>query len=366
MSEDKQTFSPDFDKSAPAYLWWNGKRVPWESATVHLTSTFWTGVTAIFEGIMSYWNDDHEELYIWQLDAHLQRLMRSQKLMRQASPYSVAELTAAITDLVRALEVRGDTYIFPYCYPKGGGNFESSTTLEPQPVDIAITARPNPSHLGKGWLRSACVSSYTRISDNVMPPRVKNIANYRNSNLAMAEAHIDGYDTALILNTDGKVAEGPGSCVMLMRDGVLVTPSSTDSILESITRSSVIELAKRELGLTVVERSVDRTELYVADEIFMVGTAAEILAVGSVDKYVVGNGKIGPVTQQLDAIFHDVVRGKRPAYSHWMTPAGMRETVRAFITRRATVALCGSHCAQDDGADVVRASSQLARQPHHP
>lgn len=328
--DDKhQTFSPEFEKSTPAYLWWNGERVPWERATVHLSSTFWSGVTAIFEGIMSYWNEDEGELYVWQLDAHLRRLLRSQKLMRQASPYTVAELTEGVLDLLRALKVNGDTYIFPYCYPKGGGNFESSTRAEPQPVDISITARPNPSHLGKGWVRSACVSSYTRISDNVMPPRVKNIANYRNSNLAMAEAHIDGYDTALILNTVGKVAEGPGSCLMLLRDGVLVTPSSTDSILESISRWSVIELARRELGLEVVERPVDRTELYVADEIFMVGTAAEILTIGSVDRYTIGDGGMGPVTAKLEQIFHDVVRGKNPRYAEWRTPVGLREAAHA-------------------------------------
>lgn len=324
-TEQKQSFAPDFDRSLPEYLWWNGKIVPWGSATVHLTSMFWSGVTAIFEGIMSYWNEDDGELYIWQLDAHLRRLLRSQKLMRQESPYSVAELTEAVCELVRALKVSGDTYIFPYCYPKGGGNFESGTGPGLQPIETAITARPNPSHLGKGWLRSACVASYTRISDNVMPPRVKNIANYRNSNLVMAEAKINGYDTSLILNPQGKVAEGPGSCVMLVRDGVLVTPSTTDSILESITRYAVLELARRELGLEVVERSVDRTELYVADEIFMVGTAAEILAIGSVDRYTIGEGTVGPITAKLDAIFHDVVRGKRPEYHHWMTPAGLRE-----------------------------------------
>jgi branched-chain amino acid aminotransferase len=320
---EHRTFAPEFERTTPAYLWWNGRRVAWESATVHLASTFWSGVTAIFEGIMSYWNEKQGELYIWQLDAHLRRLLRSQKLMRQESPYSVAELTDAVTELARSLNVSGDTYIFPISYPRGGGNFESSTSATPEPVDMAITARPNPSHLGKGWVRSACVSSYTRISDNVMPPRVKNIANYRNSNLVMAEAKINGYDTALILNTAGKVAEGPGSCVMLVRDGVLVTPSSTDSILESISRWSVIELARRELGLTVVERPVDRTELYVADEVFMVGTAAEILTIGSVDRYTIGDGNMGPITTRLEQLFHDVVRGKNPAYAHWMTPAGL-------------------------------------------
>ena len=327
-NDKHQSFAPDFDKSLPEYLWRNGRCVPWASATVHLTSTFWSGVTAIFEGIMSYWNEEEGELYIWQLEAHLQRLLRSQKLMRQASPYTVEQLKAAVIELVQLLKVSGDTYIFPYCYPQGGGNFESSTGPEPQLVEIAITARPNASHLGKGWVRTACVSSYTRISDNVMPPRVKNIANYRNSNLAMAEAKIDGYDTALILNTVGKVAEGPGSCVVLVRDGVLVTPSTTDSILESISRSSVVDLARRELGLEVLERPVDRTELYIADEIFMVGTAAEILSIGAVDHYTIGNGGMGPITAKIEQLFHDVVRGKNKAYAHWSTPAGLATLAR--------------------------------------
>lgn len=322
-ADNHQTFSPDFAGGSPAFLWWNGSVVPWEQATVHLASTIWSGVTAVFEGIMSYWNEEAGELYVWQLDAHLRRLLRSQKLMRQASPYSVDELTAGVRDLLRALNARRDTYIFPYCYPQGGGTFESGVGLGPHPVELAIIARPNASHLGKGWVRSACVSSFTRISDNVMSPRVKNIANYRNSNLAMAEARVDGYDTAIILNTAGKVAEGPGACLMLVRDGVMITPSTTDSILESITRHAVMELARRELGLTVVERAVDRTELYVADELFLVGTAAEILSIGSVDRHAVGDGAMGPITTRLDALFHDVVRGKRPEYAHWSTPVGL-------------------------------------------
>jgi branched-chain amino acid aminotransferase len=153
---------------------------------------------------------------------------------------------------------------------------------------------------------------------------VKNIANYRNSNLAMAEARIDGYDTALILNPAGKVAEGPGSCLIMVRDGMLITPSGTESILESISRASVLELARRELGLEVIERAVDRTELYVADELFMVGTAAEILTIGSVDRYTIGDGGMGPITTRLERIFHNVVRGKNPEYHHWLTPVGMR------------------------------------------
>lgn len=321
-AQGQQSFAPDFQANKPQALWWNGEIVPWNQATVHVADMAWAGVTAVFEGIMSYWNEEQGELYIWQLDAHLRRLLQSQRLIRQQSPYSVAELKDAAIALAKHIGATRDSYIFPYSFPKGGGGFDSSTKPEPEPVDMFITVRPNPSHLGKGWAQTACISSFTRISDNVMPPRIKNIANYRNSNLAMAESKANGYDTALIMNTQGKVAEGPGSCVVLVRDGKLITPATTDSILESISRYSVLELAKRELGLEVIERPVDRTELYLADEIFMVGTAAEILAIRKVDSYVVGDGVVGPITTQLDSIFEDVVRGKRPEYADWLTPVG--------------------------------------------
>lgn len=313
----------------PRYLWWNGNRVNWEDATVHVTALHWTAVNAIFEGIMSYWNADEEELFVFRLDAHLQRFLRSQKMMRMARDYSVAELTSAVTDLLRANDCRGDTYIFPYAYPAGGGRFMQYTSATPGPTDITITTRASSSHLLQGALRHARVSTWTRIPDTVMPPRIKNIANYRNSNLATAEAAIDGYDTAILLNSAGKVAEGPGACLMMVRDGKLFTPGVTESILESITRQSIIDLARQELGLEVIERPIDRTELYIADEVFFCGTAAEITPIGSVDRYPVGDGQEGPVTSALERHFHDIVRGKDSRYASWVTPAGIPKAVPA-------------------------------------
>ncbi len=228
----------------PKYLWWNGEMMPWEQGTVHVTQMHWTAVSAIFEGIMAYWNEDEEELFVFQLDGHLKRFIRSQKMMRMRADYTVQQLTDAITGLLRANESRTDTYVFPYAYPQGGGRFRSFNASEPGPAEVQVTTRPSASHLLKRDLKHACVSSWTRIPDNVMPPRIKNIANYRNGSLASSEAAINGYDAAILLNTAGKVAEGPGACIMMVRDGKLVTPTGTDSILESITRAAIMTLAR--------------------------------------------------------------------------------------------------------------------------
>jgi branched-chain amino acid aminotransferase len=312
----------------PQYLWWDGKMVPWQDATVHVTQMHWSAVSAIFEGIMAYWNDDKEELFVFRLDEHLERLLRSQKMMRMRRDYTVAQLTDAITELLRTNDHRSDTYVFPYAYPAGGQRFRALSASEPGAAQIMVTTRTSPSHLLQGQLQHACTSTWTRISDNVMPPRIKNIANYRNGQLASAEASINGYDTPILLNTQGKVAEGSGACLMMVRDGKLVTPTGTDSILESITRATIMELAT-DLGIPVVERSIDRTELYIADEVFFCGTAAEITPIASVDRYVVGDGGLGPVTSKLEQLFHDIVRGKEERYASWVTPVGIRKAVSA-------------------------------------
>ena len=312
----------------PRFLWWDGEMIPWQEATVHVTQMHWSAVSAIFEGIMAYWNDEEEELFVFRLDDHLQRFLRSQKLMRMRPDYSEQQLTDAITGLLRANEHRSDTYVFPYAYPAGGARYRNFSSAEPRPAQITVTTQPSESHLLARDLKSACISSWTRISDNVMPPRIKNIANYRNGQLASSEATINGYDMPILLNTAGKVAEGAGACIMMVRDGKLVTPTGTDSILESITRAAIMALAK-DLGIEVVERPIDRTELYIADEVFFCGTAAEITPVTLVDRYVVGNGDLGPVTTELEQRFHDIVRGKDKRYASWVTPVGAAHAVSA-------------------------------------
>ncbi|MEA2515952.1 MAG: branched-chain amino acid aminotransferase [Thermomicrobiales bacterium] len=309
----------------PTYLWLNGERTRWEDGTIHVSELGWSTIGAVFEGIRAYWNADEGELYVFRLQEHLERLARSMKLVRLPLRYSLDELAAATRELLRANESREDTYIFPLAYT--ANSYTSRYDRPDAQSALQILTRPMPSHLGSDLKMRARVSSWRRISEEVMPPRVKNISNYRNGQLARMESLLDGYDTSLIINGQGKVSEAPGACVMFVRDGKLITPDLTSGILESITRDALITLAREELGLAVEERSVDRTELYVADEVFLCGTAAEISPVVSVDKYDIGDGEIGPITRELAELFEGVLRGRESRYGHWRAPVGVREAV---------------------------------------
>lgn len=311
----------------PAYLWWNGRQVAWDDATVHVTMLGWSTVGAIFEGIRAYWNADQEELYVFRLHEHMERFKNSLKLVRFTDDYGMEALEQAIIELLKANNVREDTYIRPLAY-RGGEGKGGFSGIGGQ-TEILINTHPMPSHLLSGKGQRARISSWRRISENVMPPRIKNISNYRNGQLANMEAALDGFDTALILNEQGKVAEGGGACFALIRDGKLITPDVTQSILESITRDAILQLAGQELGMPVVERPVDRTELYIADEVFMMGTAAEITPIVSVDHYDVGNGQIGPVTRKLEELLDDTMRGKTGIRPEWRTKVGVASAVAA-------------------------------------
>lgn len=313
--------------SNPKYLWWNGKQMPWEDATLHVTDIGWSTVGAIFEGIRAYWNPDDEEAYVFRLPEHMKRFEQSMKLVRLEQEYSTEFLTETILELLRANEHREDTYIRPLAYRAGGagGGFSSFSSQ----AGILIDTASRPTHLKTGKKQDACISSWTRISDNVMPPRVKNISNYRNGQLATMEANINGYDVPLLLNDQRKVAEGPGACVMMVRDGKLITPGVTDSILESITRDAIIQIARDDMGLVVEERPIDRTEMYIADEAFMCGTAAEITPVVSVDRYPLGSGDVGPITSELEDILLGVLRGTDSRHPDWRTPIGLKQLAKA-------------------------------------
>jgi branched-chain amino acid aminotransferase len=220
--------------------------------------------------------------------------------------------------LIQRNEVREDSYIRAVSFPTE--RRMASKADEEVPNLLAETA-PLASHLTEDRVRHLMVSSYTRIGESVMPPRVKTMGNYRNSDLTMKEAQLAGYDGGIQLNRLGEVAEGSWSCVFIVRDGTLITPDLNSDVLESITRDTLIELARDALGLPVAERRIGRTELYVADEAFLCGTAAEIQPVGSIDRYTLGDGGIGPITRRLRALYEDVVRGKDARYAHWRTPA---------------------------------------------
>jgi branched-chain amino acid aminotransferase len=301
----------------PAYLWWNGEFVPWADATIHVTELGWSTVGAVFEGIRAYANADGTDIAIFRLQEHLERLRKSMALVRLRLDYSTEELTEIIVELLRRNEIHEDTYIRPMAYTANMSGKRFSELGGDS--SILINTHPMPSHLTTGVTQTAAISSWRRISDEVMPPRIKNFSNYRNGQLAGTEARANGYDVGLMLNTNGTVAEAPGACVMLVAGGKLITPDVTSSILESITRDALIVLAREALGLDVVERAVDRTELYLADEVFTCGTAAEITPITMIDKYRIGSGNPGPVTQQLENVFHRVLRGQEPSFAHWST-----------------------------------------------
>lgn len=311
----------------PRFVWWKNDLVAWDDAMVHVTDLAWSGLGAVFEGIRGYWNEAEQELFVFRLEEHLTRLQGSTRLVRLPLPQSNDELREIIGRLLRENECREDTYIFPLVYGSNAG----ASRLDPSKLEseMVIRTNPMPTHLGTGHAQHARVSTWTRISDTVMPPRVKNIANYRNGQLATHEVRLDGYDVALMLNPQGKIAEAPGACVAFVKDGRLVTPDVTSGILESITRDAILTLARDVLEIEVIERSVDRTELYLADEVFTCGTAAEITPVLSVDRYPVGRGAIGPVTAELDRLLLGIMRGTEERYRSWRTPVGIRSAVSA-------------------------------------
>lgn len=303
--------------SHPKYLWHNGKLVKWEDATIHLTDLAWGAVGAVFEGIRAYRSADGNGVNVFRLPEHMRRLQESSKMVRLPLPWSEEELVGFVTDLVAANEIDDDTYIFPLVYSGG----DPAKRMDPASLEAAmyITTRPNPTHLCTDKLSRAKVSSWTRISDNVLPPRIKNISNYRNGHLALHEVKLDGYDVALMLNPQGKVAEAPGACLMMIKNGKLITPDTGSSILESITRDAIMTMA-RDMGIEVLERSVDRTELYTADELFLCGTAFEITVINEVDRYQVGNGAVGPITSRIEQDLLAIFRGSNSKYAHWLTP----------------------------------------------
>lgn len=303
------------NSSHPEHIWYDGELVPWEQPVVHVSQGH-IFAHSIFEGIRAYWNAKQERLSIFRLDAHLQRFYRSIKLMRMETPFTIEQVTRASADILRANGYREDTYVFPTAF------FDPVVYLSKMvgPTHMFINTFPHASKLDRTTGYKCCISSWTRINDNIMPARVKCWANYRNSAIAWTDATLKGFDEAIMLNTRGKVCEAPGACAMMIQNGILVTPPVTSDILESVTRATILQIGREVLELEVIERDIDRTELYTADEIFLCGTGAEVSPVASIDHYTVGDGGIGPITQQFRKAYNDIIRGIDTRYAEWRTP----------------------------------------------
>lgn len=303
--------------ATPNYLWKNGELVPWDQATVHASTLGWSTMGAVFEGIKAYWNPARAELYGLHFAEHFQRFVQSMRLMRMQLNFTAADFLPAAQELLRANDCREDTYVRPLAYH---GDADWFGSLLDKRTDVIMWTAPFHSILGTGRAIRACVSSWTRLADNQMSPRIKAIANYQNSRMALIEAQLRGYDQPILLNPAGKVTEGPASCLFMVRNGVAITPHLTSGILESVTRDALLRLCREVLDLPVAERAIDRTELYIAEELFLCGTGGEVTPIREIDDYVVGNGQVGPLTARIEAAYHAVVRGDAPEFAEWRTP----------------------------------------------
>lgn len=294
-------------------IWFKGKLVPVKEAKIMVlapTSQFGLNV---FEGIPGYWNKEAKQLYVFRLDDHYDRLMRSARLIQIDCPYSKEQMKQALIDVVKANEFDENISVRQTLFVDDFGSWGSDGPTQMFVAPIP-RGRTSTEYNKKGL--NVCVTSWRRISENALSPRIKCGANYINSRCGQREALRNGYDTCLFLNEYGKVSEGPGSCFFMVRDKKLITPAFTDAVLESITRDTVIRIAES-LGYEVVERTIDRTELYTADEAFLCGSAMELTPVLSIDRYDLGEGEI---SRTLHKAYVDAATGLNEKFKDWVTP----------------------------------------------
>jgi branched-chain amino acid aminotransferase len=298
----------------PAWIWRNGEFVPWKEALVHVNAVGHASTASVFEGIKAYVSADGSRLLAFRLADHLTRLYQSVRICRLDVPFEPAELHEAALRLLRINECRVDTYIRPWIFPEG----VIRETMVPAGTrcEVVIDTWPFRSALTSEEVCRATVSSWLRPADITTPARVKAFSNYHNGRFAMLEARANGHDYPILLNDRRKLSEGPSACVALVNDGAVTTPSLTSDVLGSITVSTVASLAET-LGLSMVRREVDRSELYLADELFLMGTGVEILPITTMDGLPVGDGKPGPVTLQIRDAYASLVRGEDARHTGW-------------------------------------------------
>tara|TARA_B100000767_G_scaffold62369_1_gene58235 strand:- start:654 stop:1586 length:933 start_codon:yes stop_codon:yes gene_type:complete len=291
----------------------NGNLMPLKDAKVSITAPGLSYAALVFEGIRAYWNEEHKQLYIFRLEEHLYRFINSMKLLKFIDYPNISSIKADILQNIQANNYKEDIYIRLQGYIDEWGEMAVRT-----PVSTSIVSYPRPRAIAFTEGKKFTVSSWQRLDDNASPPRIKASANYLNSRLASIQAKESGYDGGIMLGANGKVSEGPGGCIFLIRNGNLITPSITSGILESITRDSILEIAET-LKLNFETRDVDRTELYIADEIFYCGTGQEIMPILSVDKMLAGDGMPGKITKMLQNEFTEIVRGNNPNFKNWIS-----------------------------------------------
>ncbi len=299
------------------FAYFEGAYVPTKEAQISILTHAFNYGTGMFEGIRGYYSDAEDNIFIFRLAEHIDRFVRNFAILCMEIPESREQIEEVCVELVRKSGFREGVYIRPVCY-------KSELSLGPKVEGVKSSFCCYIIKLGDYCEIEAgldvAVSSWRRLSDNAIPSRAKTTGSYINSSLAATEARRAGFDEAVFLREDGTVAEGSAMNIFMITGDKLITPPPTSDILVGITRNTVMELAEKELGLTVVERPIARTELYVCDELFFTGTGAQVAPVRSVDRRLIGSGKPGPQSRALQELYFNVVQGKVEKYRHWLTP----------------------------------------------
>ncbi len=297
----------------PCYF--NGQLMPLKDANINIQTHALQYGTAIFGGIRGYWNEEKQNIYIFRIEDHWKRLSNSARMMQMKFPFQAEEFKAIIQEMLQKGEWKQNVYLRPFIYKS---DLELSPRLHNVGDSFAMYAIALDDYLDTKAGQKVCVSSWVRIHETQIPARAKANGGYINSALAKSEALENGYNEAIFLDINGNVSEGTAANLFLVKDGVLLTPDLSSSILEGITRRSILHLAK-EMGIETVERKISRSELYTADELFFSGTGVQVAWIESVDRRPIGK-TIGPITQKLQSAFFDIVRGNNGAYGEWLTP----------------------------------------------
>lgn len=301
----------------PKFAYFEGQFVPIHEAKVSIMTHALNYGTGVFEGIRAYWNAREEQLFVVRLVDHYRRMLQSTKLLRMELGLTADQMSDLTVELLRREGYREDVYIRPLAYK---ANEIIGVRLHNLRDAFAIFSVPFGKYIEQQEGAKVCFSSWRRNDDNAIPPRGKVTGAYVNSALIKSEAMLNGYDEAIVLNADGHVSEGSAENLFIVRGGKLITPPVSANILEGITRQAIIDLARAELGIETIERQIDRSEVYIADEAFFCGTGVEVTPIGSVDQIPLGRGGVGPITRQIRDLYFRVVRGEEPKYRAWLTP----------------------------------------------
>ena len=300
-----------------ALAYFRGDVVPIEEARVSVMTHALHYGTAVFEGIRGNWNESKDQLFIFRIKEHYERLLQGCDMLMLDIPYSVDDLCKITLDLVKESGYKQDLYIRPLAYKSE--ELVANLKLQEIESDFTLIMVPFGEYLDTDGALRCCTSSWRRVDDTNVPPRLKISGTYVNGILAKTEATLAGFDEAIMLTQDGFVSEGSGENLFMINNGVLYTPPVSDNNLSGITRDSAIEIARQEVGMEVVETRIRRSELYFADEVFLTGTAAHIQAVGELDNRVIGSGDTGPITTKINEVYQESIRGNNPKYESWCT-----------------------------------------------